>query len=153
LENLNRVYESISYISKSDAESLLKVPALTYECFGYYNAIEHLILRLTKYLKIPTPSGAFSHKETLINFNDLVRILNISADQSTLNTVLELMAFRHVATKIYGFLIDDDKLEVVVDRIKNEHENISELVRQVLEAVVNKHDRGFGVGQQQPVEK
>ena len=48
LENLNKVYESISYISESDAESLLKVPALTYECFGYYNAIEHLILRLTK---------------------------------------------------------------------------------------------------------
>jgi len=48
------------------------------------------------------------------------------------------MAFRHVATKIYGFLIDDDKLEVVVDRIKNEHDNISKLVSQVLEAVINK---------------
>jgi hypothetical protein len=83
LENLNKVYESISYISESDAESLLKVPALTYECFGYYNAIEHLILRLTKYLKIPTPSGAFSHKETVTNFNELVKNLNISADQST----------------------------------------------------------------------
>lgn len=64
LENLSKVYESISYISESDAESLLKVPALTYECFGYYNAIEHLILRLTKYLKIPTLSGACrSHGE------------------------------------------------------------------------------------------
>ena len=62
LENLNKVYKSINYISESDAEGLLKVPALTYECFGYYNAIEHLILRLTKYLKIPTPGGAFSHK-------------------------------------------------------------------------------------------
>ncbi len=138
LDNLNKVYESINYISESDAERLLKVPALTYECFGYYNAIEHLILRLTKYLKIPNPSGAFSHKETVTNFNQLVNTLNISANQSTLNTVLELMAFRHVVTKIYGFLIDDDKLEVVVDRIKNEHNNISKLVTQVLEAVVNK---------------
>ncbi len=138
LENLSKVYESINYISESDAEGLLKVPALTYECFGYYNAIEHLILRLTKYLKIPTPSGAFSHKETVRNFNQLVKKLNVSASQSTLDTILELMAFRHVATKIYGFLIDDDKLDAVVNRIKNEHDNISKLVRQVLEAVNNK---------------
>jgi hypothetical protein len=44
LENLNKVYESINYISGSNAEGLLKVPAMTYECFGYYNAIEHIIL-------------------------------------------------------------------------------------------------------------
>jgi len=68
----------------------------------------------------------------------IVRSFSISADPSTLNTVLELMAFRHVATKIYGFLIDDDKLEVIVGRIRNEHDNISKLVSQVLETVINK---------------
>ncbi len=136
LGNLNKIYENIIYIAELEAESRLVVPALTYECFGYYNAIEHLILRLTKYLEISTPSGAFSHKRTLTNFNELVNTLNINADQSTLNTILELMAFRHVATKIYGFLIDEDKLQVIVNRIKNEHANISRLINQVLAAVI-----------------
>jgi len=35
-------------------------------------------------------------------------------------------------------MIDDDSLEVVVDRIRNEYENIPKLVSQVLEAVINK---------------
>ncbi|MCI5145356.1 MAG: hypothetical protein D3923_07440 [Candidatus Electrothrix sp. AR3] len=137
LENLNKVYESINYIFESDGDKLLKVPALTYECFGYYNAIEHLILRITKYLKITVPGGAFSHKETLKNFFQLVENMNIESDQSTLNAVLELMAFRHVATKIYGFLIDEEKLEVIVGQIKNEHQNISKLLNRVLEAVID----------------
>ncbi|MGE0087790.1 MAG: hypothetical protein AB7S75_25545 [Desulfococcaceae bacterium] len=137
LENLHKVYERINYISLSEVDTLIKISALTYECFGYYNAVEHLILRLTKYLKIPVTSGAFSHKETVKNFNDLVKKFNITARQSTLNAILELMAFRHVATKIYGFLIDRDKLEIVADRIKNEHSNISELIIQLVEAVVN----------------
>ena len=136
LENLNKVYENIIYIAELEAESRLVVPALTYECFGYYNAIEHLILRLTKYLGTSTPSGSFSHKRTLTNFNELVNSLNINADQSSLNTILELMAFRHVATKIYGFLIDEDKLKVIVSRIKDEHTNISQLISQVLEVIL-----------------
>ena len=138
LENLDKVYQSINYISSLDIDILAKIPALTYECFGYYNAVEHLILRLTKYLKIPTTGGAFSHKETVKNFNELISKLNITANQSTLNAILELMAFRHVATKIYGFLIDRDKLEVVVRRIKNEHNNISNLIVQTCDAILNK---------------
>ncbi len=138
LENLNKIYKSIKYISESKAEELLRIPALTYESFGYYNAIEHLILRLTKYLKIPTQSGAFSHKKTLANFNELIQTLNLSISQSTLNTILELMAFRHVATKIYGFLIDDAKLYMIVDKIKNEHGNISKMINNVLSAILNR---------------
>jgi hypothetical protein len=137
LENLDKVYESIVYISESEVERRLKIPALTYECFGYYNAIEHLILRLTKYQKMPVPGGAFSHKETVKNFYRLFGNLGIDAGQSTLNVILELMAFRHVATKIYGFLIDDDKLNAVVNRIRGEHRNIVNLFNWTLEAVVN----------------
>ncbi len=138
LQNLHKVFESINYISSLDIDVLAKTPALTYECFGYYNAVEHLILRLTKYLKIPITSSAFSHKETVKNFNELLIKLNIHANQSTLHAILELMAFRHVATKIYGFLIDRDKLEVVAGRIKSEHSNISNLVTQVCDAILNK---------------
>ncbi len=135
VENLSKIYERIKYISFLEADTTLKISALTYECFGYYNAVEHLILRFIKYLKMSVPSGSFSHKETLKNFRRLINEHNICAEQKTLNTIEELMAFRHVATKIYGFLINEGKLEVITDKIKNEHFEIVALIRQVLKTV------------------
>jgi hypothetical protein len=135
LENLSKVYERIKYISFLEADTTLKISALTYECFGYYNAVEHLILRFIKYLKMSVPSGSFYHKETLKNFRRLIDEYNICTEQKTLNSIEELMAFRHVATKIYGFLINEGKLEVIIDKIKNEHSEIVALIRQVLKAV------------------
>ena len=38
----------------------------------------------------------------------------VTLEPRTLRICLELMAFRHVATKIYGFLIDEAKLAVIV---------------------------------------
>ncbi|MBI5650851.1 MAG: hypothetical protein HZC40_10480 [Chloroflexi bacterium] len=47
---------------------------------------------------------------------------------STLIAVIEtLMAFRHVATKIYGFLIDWGKLKSVVEMIVVHHARIVSL--------------------------
>jgi hypothetical protein len=135
LENLNKLHDRVNYISALEVDPVVKTSALTYECFGYYNAIEHIILRLTKYLKIPTPGGAFSHKEVLKNFSQLVKEREIPAEAITLNTILELMAFRHVATKIYAFLIDENKLEVIATKIINEHSQIVALCNQLLTSI------------------
>ena len=137
LDNLNKLHHRVTYISALEIDKVVKISALTYECFGYYNAIEHIILRFTKYLKIPTPGGAFSHKEVLKNFSQLVREREIPAEATTLNTILELMAFRHVATKIYAFLIDEKKLEVIVTKITNEHSQIVLLFNQLLASVTH----------------
>ncbi len=59
LENLSKIYERIKYISFLEADTTLKISALTYECFGYYNAVEHLILRFIKYLKMSVPDITF----------------------------------------------------------------------------------------------
>ncbi|MBI5650852.1 MAG: hypothetical protein HZC40_10485 [Chloroflexi bacterium] len=45
LENLAQVFDHIQIFSQTDAPALLRTSALTYECVGYYNAIEHLIIR------------------------------------------------------------------------------------------------------------
>lgn len=136
LENLSKVYERIRYISSSEADTTLKISALTYECFGYYNAVEHLILRFIKYLKLSISSGSFSHKETLKSFRILIENQKIYAEHETLNTIAELMAFRHVATKIYGFLIDEAKLRVIAAKIQNKHSEIVALINQVLKAII-----------------
>ena len=52
-----------------------------------------------------------------------------------LKVFLEWMAFRHVATKIYGFLIDETKLAVIATRIKTEHSNIVTVFDQRLTSI------------------
>ena len=56
----------------------------------------------------------------------------VTLEPRTLRICLELMAFRHVATKIYGFLIDEAKLAVIVSRVEESHDRIIELVENLL---------------------
>ena len=111
--------------------------ALTYECSGYYNAIEHMILRFVKYLGLEKPSGAFSHRDTLRLFDSLIKDMKLEVNQDTSAAFIELMAFRHVATKIYGFLIDEAKLNVIIARIQAEHDPIRLLFQQILSALTD----------------
>jgi hypothetical protein len=55
LENLDKVFQSIQKFSASDIAQDLKVSALAYECLGYYNAIEHLMIRFLKFSKSEIP--------------------------------------------------------------------------------------------------
>lgn len=105
LENLESIYQCISEFSRQEIEERVKISALTYECLGYYNAIEHLIIRLLKHLKIEIPSGPFSHRDTLKALLSITGEKDV--DKNTIKVIENLMAFRHIATKIYGF----DRLE------------------------------------------
>lgn len=97
--------------------------------------MEHLILRFIKFLSWEKPSGAFSHRDTLKALEQLAADYNVSLKEATRDVCLELMAFRHVATKIYGFLIDETKLNVIVARVENSHSEIVEIFQQLLAAV------------------
>ena len=56
----------------------------------------------------------------------------VTLEPRTLRICLELMAFRHVATKIYGYLIDEAKLAVIASRVEESHDRIIELVENLL---------------------
>ncbi|MCX6049643.1 MAG: hypothetical protein NT075_31475 [Chloroflexi bacterium] len=135
LENLGKIHTRVAFIFTLDVDKTVQMSALTYECFGYYNAVEHLMLRFIKYLKIEQPTGAFSHSETLKRFGKLMHEQALDDNGVILKVFLELMAFRHVATKIYGFLIDEAKLTVIVTRIKTEHSNIVSIFDQLLSSI------------------
>jgi hypothetical protein len=135
LENLLRIHQRVQYIASQDLDKVVRLSALTYECFGYYNAVEHLILRFMKYLALEKPVGAFSHRETIRVLERLIDDYALDIQPKTLETCIELMAFRHVATKIYGFLIDESKLDVIVLKVQNEHFQITNLFEQLLNTV------------------
>jgi len=74
------------------------------------------------------PSGEFSHRETLKIFQKILRKFELESPK--LIPVIEtIMAFRHVATKIYGFLIDWNKLQSVVTLIESNHRAIVALFK------------------------
>jgi len=141
LENLTRVRSNVLHILSQNVDSVVRLSALTYECLGYYNALEHLFLRFIKFIGRKQPSGAFSHRDTLRTLEVIAGEYEVDLDPHTLQICLELMAFRHVATKIYGFLIDEAKLIVIVSRVEDSHEQIIELVEDLLHAVQQRNDR------------
>ena len=135
LENLNKIYDNLETFAKLEVDPKMKVSALTYECLGYYNAIEHLIIRFLKYLSIEIPTGKFSHRDTLRQFDRLLNERSIADFQETVVVITNLMAFRHVATKIYGFLIDSNKLEAIVEDISTQHREIEKMFHKLLETL------------------
>jgi len=44
LENLEMIYQRLASFAVKEIAAEVKTSALTYECLGYYNAIEHLII-------------------------------------------------------------------------------------------------------------
>lgn len=97
LGNLERVFQTIAAFATSTASEDLKTSAVAFECVGYYNAIEHLILRIFKYLNLPKPTGASSHRDTLRGFEGLLSEKHLSPSQEILEAVEGCIAFRHVA--------------------------------------------------------
>lgn len=135
LENLDRIYQTILKFLNQKIEKEIRTSALTYECFGYYNAIEHLIIRLIKHFGLTAPSGQFSHRDILRLFKDYVASAKIEYDDDLIISIENLMAFRHVATKIYSFLIDWEKLDVIIELIKTRHNEIRQLFYEILESI------------------
>ncbi len=142
LENLERIHQTIQDFERKEIDQQVKTSALTYECFGYYNAIEHLIIRFIKHLNLTTPSGQFSHRDILKVFKNYLVESKIDFDTAVMTSIENLMAFRHVASKIYSFLIDGEKLDVIIQLIKSKHFEIRRLFLDILGSIQSRQKDG-----------
>ncbi len=129
LENLERVKDDIVRFHASRAETSLRSSALAYACIGYFNALEHLMLRSLKFWNAVLPSGPSSHQMALNEFRNLLEKLNLPFP--LLEAFKRLLGFRHIATKIYGFLIDLEKLDEVVASVNDTHESFVALFHEI----------------------
>lgn len=135
LENLEKVKCDIDAFQISSATPNMRNSALTYACMGYFNALEHLMIRMLKFLKINLPMGPTSHQMILAEFQNVPSKLNVAF--SDFNMFKRLLGFRHVATKIYGFLIEEDKLAEVVAIIQTNHKTFVELFQELVQKISN----------------
>lgn len=125
LENLDKIFQNIQRFSANDVAQDLKVSALAYECLGYYNAVEHLMIRFLKFSQSEIPTGAFSHRDTIKKFYTV--FTKVQLEPEVVKAIDDLMGFRHVVTKIYGFLLDWERLKRVVDQIAKHHISIKQV--------------------------
>lgn len=137
LENLDKVLASISAIIPQDIPTNVLAPALAYECLGYYNAFEHLMVRFLKYRAMAPASGPNWHRDTLKAFESLLSETGLPLGQELSDVVTELMGFRHVATKIYGFLIDQDRLLSLVKVIQSNHASLHKVIEDLLDKLAS----------------
>jgi hypothetical protein len=135
LENLEKVKRDIDDFQTSPATPQMRNSALVYACMGYFNALEHLMIRVLKFLKLTLPAGSASHQMILTEFQHALNKLNISFID--FNIFKRLLGFRHVATKIYGFLIEEDKLAEVVTIIQTNHKAFVGLFQEITQNVSN----------------
>ena len=135
IENLDKIFNRILHFEKLVLDDRVKVSAFAYECLGYYNAIEHLIIRILKYSRVEIPSGSFSHKKILMSFENKLHNRKIPVNEELIKLIENLMAFRHVATKIYGFLLDWKKLEFIIEDIKKCHNQVKALFFGIIDQV------------------
>ena len=94
LENLEKVRSDINAFQSSPADAKMRDSAL-----------EHLVIRVLKPRGVALPTGPTSHQMILNTFQDVLAKLNIAV--GGFDALKRLLGFRHVATKIYGFLIDE----------------------------------------------
>jgi hypothetical protein len=107
--------------------------ALAYAAMGYFNALEHLMIRLLKFLGIALPIGPASHQKILELFQNTLNKINVQ--YADFDAIKRLLGFRHVATKIYGFLIDEEKLTEVIATIQVNHAVFVDLFNRVAQKV------------------
>lgn len=79
LSNLDKIYSRIHAFRSADVDLQILQSALTYECIGYFNAIEHLISRFLKSMRKPVPTGPTSHRDTLRLFESTLQEYSISS--------------------------------------------------------------------------
>lgn len=132
LSNLDEIHSRIQTFKDADVERQILQSALSYECIGYFNAIEHLIIRFLKNMGKPVPTGPSSHRDTLRLFRNILEEQGVDFAEDVMRFIEEMMAFRHVATKIYGFLLDWNKLKVIVEEAETMHPLAKELFARLL---------------------
>lgn len=131
LENLQKVKNNIDDFQTTGSTPQMRNSATTYACMGYFNALEHMMIRLLKFSGTTLPSGPASHQLILAEFQNAIAKISVPFDD--IDSFKRLLGFRHVATKIYGFLIDDEKLAQVIATIQAHHDAFVQLFQNAMQ--------------------
>jgi uncharacterized protein YutE (UPF0331/DUF86 family) len=111
-ENVEIALGNLKYAMARNEKTVIELAAIATFLHNIYNGIENILKQILKAKGIDIPESAIWHKE----------LLNLSASQGIISENLtdqlyEYLTFRHFFVHAYGFMLDEDHLEVLANNI------------------------------------
>ena len=117
-ENIDRLIREFPTPAQLPFLEFLQLAGVATLLHNFYNGIENILKLIFKAQNIPLPEGKSWHKE-LLNLAKLNKIIS----ESTMLQLGEYMAFRHFFSHAYAFDLYADKLEPLVENIRNVYQS------------------------------
>ncbi len=111
-ENVGIALGNLKDVMARNEKTVIELAAIATFLHNIYNGIENILKQILKAKGIDIPESAIWHKE----------LLNLSASQGIISENLtdqlyEYLTFRHFFVHAYGFMLDEDHLEVLANNI------------------------------------
>lgn len=131
-------FENIDIIIKEIGELLLKAPdlnkielvALGTFIHNFYNGIENILKRIFQYKNIILKDAPGYHKFLLKKAKE-ESIIN----DALCNSLYKFLTFRHFFIHGYSFMIELDKLRILVDNIENTYKNFKLVIHDYINSL------------------
>jgi uncharacterized protein YutE (UPF0331/DUF86 family) len=111
-ENVGIALGNLKDAMARNEKTVIELAAIATFLHNIYNGIENILKQILKAKGVDIPESAIWHKE----------LLNLSVSQGIISEKLsdqlyEYLTFRHFFVHAYGFMLDEDHLEVLANNI------------------------------------
>jgi uncharacterized protein YutE (UPF0331/DUF86 family) len=111
-ENVGIALGNLKDAMARNEKTVIELAAIATFLHNIYNGIENILKQILKAKGVDIPESAIWHKE----------LLNLSVSEGIISDKLsdqlyEYLTFRHFFVHAYGFMLDEDHLEVLANNI------------------------------------
>jgi uncharacterized protein YutE (UPF0331/DUF86 family) len=126
-ENIERVLIELEKVKDKKTKELVVLVGIGAFLQNIYTGMENILKQILLHHNIPIPQSPTWHKD----------LLNLAAENNFISKEIvdkigKYLVFRHFFTHAYGFLIDEEKLQPLMNNISKVH---SEFKREIEESL------------------
>jgi uncharacterized protein YutE (UPF0331/DUF86 family) len=111
-EKIEATLKALQKTLRRKRRTFVELAAIATCLHNFYSGMENMLKRMLKYLKIPLPDSATSHKDLL----DLVVAQKIISQELS-ETLDEYRTFRHFFVHGYGILLSEAPVQPLADNL------------------------------------
>jgi len=119
----------------NDSPSKLHIASITLYITQFYNGVENILKRISKFKNIKLPVGPDSHIELFLMFSGENKDLPTILDDSVQKDFTGIRRFRHFAVHGYAFQLDWARIKNSVDKIDTVFENFKSNIDRFLRSL------------------
>jgi len=133
-ENIEKILIELEKVKKKTSKELVILVGIGAFLQNIYTGMENILKQILLHQNLPIPESPTWHKD-LLNFAFDNKIIS----KEILDKIGKYLVFRHFFTHAYGFLIDEEKLEPLMNNIS---EIYSEFKREIEEYLLKEQEDG-----------